>query len=81
MSGRGSRTGSGSRRVFWTIGELAELSGVSVHRTRNVLEANDVKLTPGPGRGRNGKTVVVFKASLVERMPEWPDSLKLNGYD
>jgi len=80
LSGRGPRNG-GNKKAFWTIGELARASGVSVHRTRNVLEANDVKLTPGPGRGRNRKSVVVFKASLVEALPEWQDSLKLNGED
>jgi len=68
--------------VLYTVGELARQSGLTPNRVRSVLEANDVKLTPGPGAGRHGgsgRSSVVFVSELARNIPEWLDSMKLNG--
>ena len=82
MSGRGQRTPSAPRKLYYTVPELADLAGVSERRMRGLLEVNKVELTRAPAPGLNPRASVVFVSRLAEALPECLDSARLvNGYE
>lgn len=71
MSGRGPRT---PQRLYYTVGELAELAGVSKDRMRGLLRANEV---PVGKSGQNARRGVVFVSALARALPDLMDSITM----
>ncbi len=55
--------------VFFSLPELAELSGLSSKRLRHILETSGVKLT------RSGRCMLVCRVELREAMPQVYEAL------
>jgi hypothetical protein len=55
--------------VFFTLPELAELSGLTSKRLRHILETSGVTLT------RSGRYVLVCRIELREAMPQVYEAL------
>jgi hypothetical protein len=60
-------------KTYYTMRELAELSGIEARKVRRVLEGNGVPLKRS-GIGGKRAHVVVFLSDLKARLPEFWDS-------
>lgn len=69
-----------SRQSFYSIGELARMSGVSARRVSRLLESNGVRFSrigqPLGRAGRSGQKRVVFLSELERAMPDLVDSCR-----
>ena len=64
-------------KVFYTVGELAQLAGLSKRTILRMLRANDVAFYPA--RPRSGQTVRVSFQALAKAMPDLLGSSELLG--
>jgi hypothetical protein len=68
---------------FYSLGELARLSGVSARRVSKLLESNGVRFVrvgaPLGRAGRSGQKRVVFLSELERAMPDLVDSVRFTG--
>lgn len=71
MSSRGPRT---PQKLYYTVGELAEMAGVSDFRMRGLLKANEVPVGKSGQKARRG---VVYVSALAQALPDLMDSIAL----
>lgn len=65
---------SGGGRVYWTVGELAKMAGVSPYRMRGLLKSNDVPI--GKHGQKFARPGVVLKSTLEAAFPDLVDSIR-----
>lgn len=72
-------------QIFYTLGELARMSGVSQDRVETLLVSNGVRFSttgePIGRRGQNGRKRIVFLSELERAMPELVDSVRFRKSD